>query len=66
VLRARLDERPPLLDINPARGIRLPKQDRREMHFLNNAAAYAALWEAMHPHFRPLLDFLTPLRWGGR
>jgi integrase len=60
-----LEERSPLLDIDPARGIRLPKQDRREMFFLNDAAAYA-LREAMHPHFRPLLDFLvgTGARYG--
>lgn len=61
-----IQERPPLLDVNPARGIRLPKQDRREMHFLDDAAAYAALHCAVHPHFRPLLDFLvgTGARYG--
>jgi len=61
-----IEERPPLLDVNPARGIRLPKQDRREMHFLDDAAAYAALRDAMHEHFRPLLDFLvgTGARYG--
>jgi hypothetical protein len=61
-----MQERPPLLDLNPATGIRLPKQDRREMFFLDNAAAYAALRCAMHAHFRPLLDFLvgTGARYG--
>jgi hypothetical protein len=48
-----IEERPPLLEVNPAPGIRLPKQDRREMDFLDEAAAYAALRDAMHEHFRP-------------
>jgi integrase len=36
------------------------------MHFLNDAAAYAALRSAMHDHFGPLLDFLvgTGARYG--
>ena len=61
-----LSERPPLLTDNPARGIRLPKHDRRDMHFLNDAAAYAALRTAMHSHFQVLLDFLvgTGARYG--
>lgn len=61
-----LTERPPLLNDNPARGIRLPKHDRRDMHFLNDAAAYAALRAAMHDHFQVLLDFLvgTGARYG--
>jgi integrase len=61
-----IEERPPLRDVNPARGIRLPKQDRREMHFLDDAAAYAALRDAMHEHFRRLLDLLvgTGARYG--
>lgn len=61
-----LAERPPLLNDNPARGIRLPKHDRREMHFLQDAAAYAALRCAMHDNFRELLDFLvgTGARYG--
>jgi integrase len=54
-----LAERPPLLNDNPARGIRLPKHDRREMHFLEDAAAYAVLRDAMHPHFQKLMDFLV-------
>lgn len=54
-----LQARPVLLTINPAREIRLPKQDRREMFFLEDATAYLALREAMEEHFRPLLDFLV-------
>jgi integrase len=59
-------ERPALLEVNAARDIRLPKHDRREMHFLEDAAAYAALRGAMHDHFRPVLDFLvgTGARYG--
>jgi integrase len=59
-------ERPALLEVNPAKEIRLPKHDRREMHFLDDAAAYAALRNAMNPHFQPLLDFLvgTGARYG--
>ncbi|WP_341925228.1 site-specific integrase [Nocardioides psychrotolerans] len=59
VLQFAVDERPALLEINPAREIRLPKQDRREMFFLQDAAAYVALRAAMDDHFRPLLDFLV-------
>ncbi|MGY1827604.1 tyrosine-type recombinase/integrase [Blastococcus sp. SYSU DS0541] len=61
-----IQERPPVLHLNPATGIRLPKQDRREMFFLDDAAAYAVLRCAMHEHFRPLLDFLvgTGARYG--
>ena len=54
-----LQERPIIIEVNPAREIRLPKQDRREMHFLENAAAYQLLLTAMNEHFRPLLDFLV-------
>ena len=55
-----LRERPAaLLHINPARDIKLPKSDRREMFFLENGAAYEQLREAMSEHFRPLLDFLV-------
>jgi hypothetical protein len=59
-------ERPALLEINPAKEIRLPKHDRREMFFLNDAAAYAALRGAMNAHFHALLDFLvgTGARYG--
>lgn len=59
-------ERPALLEVNPAKDIRLPKQDRRDMHFLEDAAACAALRSAMHEQFRPLLDFLvgTGARYG--
>jgi integrase len=61
-----LQERPVLIEVNPAREIRLPKQDRREMYFLENAAAYDLLDSAMHEHFRPLLAFLggTGARFG--
>ncbi len=54
-----VEERPALLEVNPAREIRLPKQDRREMFFLQDATAYADLREAIEAHFRPLLDFLV-------
>lgn len=55
-----LNERPAaLLHVNPARDIKLPKTDRREMFFLDSGAAYAQLRESMHEHFRPLLDFLV-------
>ena len=59
-------ERPALLEVNPAKEIRLPKHDRREMHFLDDAAAYAALRGTMTAHFQPLLDFLvgTGARYG--
>ena len=62
-----LAERPPLLTDNPARGIRLPKHERREMHFLQDAAAaYAALRCAMHSQSQRPLDFLvgTGARYG--
>lgn len=62
-----LQERPAaLLHVNPARDIKLPKTDRREMFFLESGAAYAQLRETMHAHFRPLLDFLvgTGVRFG--
>jgi hypothetical protein len=49
-------ERPALLEVNPAKEIRLPKHDRREMHFLDDAATYATLRGAMTVHFQPLLD----------
>lgn len=51
---------------NPARRVCLPKQDRREMFFLVDAAAYARLRMSIEPHFRPLLDFLvgTGARYG--
>jgi hypothetical protein len=52
-------ERPALLEVNPAKEIRLPKHHCREMHFLEDAAAYAALRCAMHTHFQALLDFLV-------
>jgi integrase len=59
-------ERPALLEVNPAKEIQLPKHDRREMFFLDDAAAYAALRGAMNAHFQPLLDFLvgTGARYG--
>jgi len=59
-------ERPALLEVNPAKEIRLPKHDRREMHFLEDAAAYAALRGAMTGQFQALLDFLvgTGARYG--
>ena len=61
-----VQERPALLEINPARQIRLPKQDRREMHFLPDEAVYFSLRSAMAAHFQPLLDFLvgTGARYG--
>lgn len=53
-------ERPAaLMQVNPAKEIRLPKQDRREMFFLEDGAAYEHLREEIHEHFRPLLDFLA-------
>jgi integrase len=54
-----IQARPALLEVNPAREIRLPKQDRREMHFLEDEKAYLALRCAMNAHFRPVLDFLV-------
>lgn len=54
-----IQARPALLEVNPAREIRLPKQDRREMHFLEDEKAYLALRCAMNAHFQPLLDFLV-------
>jgi integrase len=59
-------QRPAPIEVNPARGIRLPKQDRREMHFVQDADAYHELRDHMHAHFRPLLDFLvgTGARYG--
>lgn len=48
-----------LLQVNPARELRLPKQDRREMFFLEDGATYDRLRSAIHEHFRPLLDFLV-------
>jgi integrase len=54
-----VDERPALLEVNPAREIRFPKQDRREMFFLQDARAYSDLRAAIEAHFRPLLDFLV-------
>lgn len=61
-----LEERPAVLEVNPARHIQLPKQDRREMHCLSDASVYLALHEAMDAHFRPLLDVLvgTGVRYG--
>ena len=58
-LQLAVDQRPALLEINPAREIRLPKTDRREMFFLHDASAYFDLRQAMDEHFRPLLDFLV-------
>ena len=52
-------ERPALLEVNPARDIRLSKQDRREMHFLEDEQAYLALRTAIDEPYRPLLDFLV-------
>jgi integrase len=59
-------ERPALLEINPAKEIRLPKHDPGTCTFLDDAAAYAALRGAMHCHFHALLDFLvvTGARYG--
>lgn len=52
-------ERPALMDVNWAREIRLPKQDRREMHFLEDGSTFERLLEATHEFFRPLLTFLV-------
>jgi hypothetical protein len=54
-----IQARPALLEVNPAREIRLPKQDRRELHFLEDDEAYLALRCHMHAHFQPVLDFLV-------
>jgi integrase len=54
-----IQARPALLEVNPAREIRLPKQDRREMFFLDDEKAYLELRCAMPAHFQPLLDFLV-------
>lgn len=61
-----IEQRPAPIEVNPARGIRLPKQDRREMHFLQDEAAYLALRREIQSHFQPLLDFLvgTGARYG--
>jgi integrase len=61
-----VEDRSVEFDVNPARGIRLPKHDHREMHFLQDAAAYLALRNAIGDHFGPLLDFLvgTGARYG--
>jgi integrase len=66
VFELALEERPALLEINPARHITLPKQDRREMHFLEDERAYLSLRDATEEHFWPLLDFLvgTGARYG--
>lgn len=62
-----IQERPAaLIEVNPAREIRLPKQDRREMHFLDDDRAYLALRCAIHAHFQPLLDFLVGTGAGAR
>lgn len=55
-----------LVAANPALDLNLPKQDRREMLFLDDGAAYADLRKETHVHFRPLLDFLvgTGVRFG--
>jgi len=52
-----IEQRPAPIEVNPARGIRLPKQDRREMHFLQDEQAYLELRYQMHAHFQPVLDF---------
>lgn len=59
-------ERPALLEVNPAKDIRLPKQDRREMHFLEDETTYLALRNSIEEHFWSLLDFLvgTGARYG--
>jgi integrase len=54
-----LSQRPVLIQANPASGISLPKQDRREMFFLEDGATYDLLRAVMHEHFRPVLDFLV-------
>ncbi len=56
----------PALQVNPAPDIGLPKQDRREMHVLEDRADYGRLRRGMNVHFVPLLDFLvgTGVRWG--
>ena len=61
-----IEQRPAPIEVNPARGIRLPKQDRREMHFLQDEQAYLALRCQLHAHFQPVLDFLvgTGARYG--
>jgi integrase len=61
-----IEQRPAPIEVNPARGIRLPKQDRREMHFLQDEQAYLELRCQMHAHFQPVLDFLvgTGARYG--
>lgn len=61
-----IEQRPAPIEVNPARGIRLPKQDRREMHFLQDEQAYLALRCRLHAHFQPVLDFLvgTGARYG--
>jgi integrase len=61
-----IEQRPVPIEVNPARGIRLPRQDRREMHFLQDEQAYLELRCRMHAHFQPVLDFLvgTGARYG--
>lgn len=50
---------------NPARGIRLPEQRRREMLILT-PDQYAAIHAHMDPAYQPLIEFLavTGARWG--
>lgn len=44
-------ERPALLEVNPARDIRLPRQDRRKMHFLEDEQGYRTLRTAIDGHW---------------
>lgn len=59
VFQMAVDERPSLLEVNPAHNVKLPKQDQREMQFLEDASAYLDLRTHMPEHFRPVLDFLV-------
>jgi integrase len=64
VFQTAVESRPAYLEVNPAKDIRLPKQDRREMYFLDDAEAYLQLRNAVDEHFHALLDFLVGT--GGR